>query len=114
MLPSVSCNGPETCLRQQNLRNWNRRCSAIPVPLQEAVPLFCRVAVVAAPAERYRPLSLSPQRQKQRIQEMLVARPLEERSGASAGGVWAIPDWADPSTLELLGLSLTRPLWRRW
>src|SRR5207237_8211208 len=48
------------------------------IPLQEAVPLFTALLSLPLPAERYRPLSLSPQRQKQRTQEMLVAYLLEE------------------------------------
>ncbi len=49
------------------------------------------------------PLNLSPQRQKQKTEEALLAWLLEEAEQAPVYCVWEDVHWADPSTLELLG-----------
>ena len=54
------------------------------------------------------PLTLSPQKQKQKTQEALVAWLVEEAEQHPVYCVWEDLHWADPSTLELLG-SLARP-----
>jgi predicted ATPase len=56
--------------------------------------------------ERYPPLTLSPQRQKQKTQEALIAWLLAEAAQQPVLAVWEDLHWADPSTLELLGLLL--------
>ena len=64
-------------------------------------------ALLAVPVpERYPPLTLSPQRQKQKTQEALVAWLLAETAQQPVLAVWEDLHWADPSTLELLGLLL--------
>lgn len=52
------------------------------------------------------PLTLSPQKQKQKTQEALVAWLIEEAERAPVYCIWEDLHWADPSTLELLGLLL--------
>ena len=52
------------------------------------------------------PLTLSPQKQKQKTQEALVAWLVEEAERHPVYCVWEDLHWADPSTLELLGLLL--------
>ena len=49
-----------------------------------------------------RRLTLSPQRQKQKTQEALVAWLLAEAARQPVLAVWEDLHWADPSTLELL------------
>jgi predicted ATPase len=72
-------------------------------PLQEAVPLFA--ALLALPlAERYPSLDWSPQKQKQKTQEALVGWLVAEAERQPMLAVWEDLHWADPSTLELLGL----------
>src|SRR5262249_61831734 len=75
------------------------------LPLAEAVPLLAALLTVSVP-ERYPPLSLSPQRQKQKTQETLVAWLLATAAQHPVLAVWEDLHWADPSTLELLGLLL--------
>jgi predicted ATPase len=58
--------------------------------------------------ERYPPLTLSPQRQKQKTQEALVAWLLAEAAQQPVLAIWEDLHWADPSTLELLGLLLAQ------
>jgi predicted ATPase len=73
------------------------------MPLAEAVPLLAALLMVPVP-ERYPPLTLSPQRQKQKTQEALVAWLLAEAAQHPVLALWEDLHWADPSTLELLGL----------
>jgi class 3 adenylate cyclase len=75
------------------------------LPLAEAVPLLAALLSLPIPA-RYPPLALSPQRQKQKTQEVLVAWLLAEAAQQPLLTVWEDLHWADPSTLELLGLLL--------
>ena len=69
------------------------------------MPLLAALLAVPVP-ERYSPLTLSPQRQKQQTQEALVAWLLAETVQQPVLAVWEDLHWADPSTLELLGLLL--------
>ena len=75
------------------------------LPLAEVVPLLAALLSLPVP-ERYPPLTLSPQRQKQQTQEALVAWLLAETAQQPVLAVWEDLHWADPSTLELLGLLL--------
>ena len=75
------------------------------LPLEEVVPLFAALLSVPLP-ERYPPLNLTPQRQRQKTQEALVAWLLEEAERQPVLAVWEDLHWADPSTLECLSLVL--------
>jgi len=74
--------------------------------LPETVPLLAAFLSLPIPADRYQPLTLTPQRQKQRTLEMLLAFALER--AAQHPVVLIIEDlhWVDPSTLEFLTLLL--------
>ena len=75
------------------------------LPLEEAVPLMA--ALLSVPlAARYPPLEWSPQKHKQKTQEALVAWLVAEAERQPVLAVWEDLHWADPSTLELLGLVL--------
>ena len=54
----------------------------------------------------YPPLNLTPQRQRQKTHDALVAWLLAEAEQQPVLAVWEDLHWADPSTLELLGLVL--------
>ena len=75
------------------------------LPLAEVVPLLATLLAVPVP-ERYPPLPLSPQRQKQKTQEAVVAWLLAEAAQQPVLAVWEDLHWADPSSLELLELLL--------
>jgi class 3 adenylate cyclase len=75
------------------------------LPLDDVVPLFAALLSVPLPA-RYPPLTLTPQRQRQKTQEALVAWLLAEAERQPVLAVWEDLHWADPSTLELLSLLL--------
>jgi class 3 adenylate cyclase/predicted ATPase len=73
-------------------------------PLAEEVPLFASLLSLALPEGRYQSFALSPQQQKQQTQDALIAWTLEEAERQPLLHVWEDLHWADPSTLELLGL----------
>jgi class 3 adenylate cyclase/predicted ATPase len=71
--------------------------------LPEVVPLFA--ALLSLPlTEHYAPLTLTPQRQKQKAQEAMLAWLLKETQRQPVHFTVEDLHWADASTLELLGL----------
>ena len=74
------------------------------LPLAEAVPLFAGLLAVPLPAERYAPLTGTPQHQKQQTLDVLVAWLAAQAERQPVLVVWEDLHWADPTTLELLGL----------
>ena len=73
-------------------------------PLDEALPLFAALLSLPLPEDRYPNLSLTPHQQKQQTLDALVAWLLEESERRPVLLVWEDLHWADPSTIELLGL----------
>ena len=74
------------------------------LPLTEVVPLFAGLLSVPLPAERYAALTLTPQHQKQQTLDALVAWLAAEAERQPVLVAWEDLHWADPTTLELLGL----------
>ena len=75
------------------------------LPLDEVVPLFA--AFLSVPLDgRYAAPTLTPQQQKQQTLDALVAWMLEEAERQPVLVAWEDLHWADPSTLEMLGLVL--------
>ena len=74
------------------------------LPLHEVVPLMAELLAVPLPDGRYPPLHLTPFQQRQQTYDALVAWMLEEAERHPVLMVWEDLHWADPSTLELLGL----------
>jgi class 3 adenylate cyclase/predicted ATPase len=70
----------------------------------EVVPLFAALLSVPLPDGRYPPLHFSPQQQKRKTAEALVAWLVEAAERQPLLAVWEDLHWADPSTLELLSL----------
>ncbi|HXH12589.1 MAG TPA: adenylate/guanylate cyclase domain-containing protein [Alphaproteobacteria bacterium] len=71
---------------------------------REVVPLLAALLSVQLPDGRYPPVLLSAQQQRQRTLDALVAWLLAEAERQPVLAVWEDLHWADPSTLELLGL----------
>ncbi|HEY7493427.1 MAG TPA: adenylate/guanylate cyclase domain-containing protein, partial [Candidatus Tectomicrobia bacterium] len=74
------------------------------LPLAEVVPLLAGLLSVPLPAERYAALTLTPQQQKQQTLDTLVAWLEAEAERQPILVAWEDLHWADPTTLEYLGL----------
>jgi class 3 adenylate cyclase/predicted ATPase len=74
------------------------------LPREEVLPLFGALLAVPLPAARYPARSLSPQQQRQQTQDALVGWLLAAAEQQPMLAVWEDLHWADPTTLELLGL----------
>jgi predicted ATPase/class 3 adenylate cyclase len=86
---------------EQTLANYNWA-------VNEVVPLFAALLSLPLPAGRYPPLNLTPQEQKQRTLDALIAWTLEEAERRPIFQLWDDLHWADPTTLELLGLLINQ------
>ena len=74
------------------------------LPLEESVPLFAVLLSLPLPANRYPPLTVSAQRQRQKMLEALVAILLELAEHQPVLLILEDVHWTDPSTLEWLNL----------
>ena len=74
---------------------------------EESVALFASLLSLPLP-ERFAPLGLSPERQRQKTQEALVAWLAEESEGRPLLIVWEDLHWVDPSTLDLVQMLIER------
>ena len=74
------------------------------LPLKEVVPLFAALLSLPLPEGRYPRLALTAQQEKQQTQDALVAWLLEEAERQPMLLVYEDLHWADPTTLEIIGL----------
>ncbi len=74
------------------------------LPPGETVPVIASLLSLELPADRYPPTQTTPQQQKQQTQDTLIAILLESAEHQPLLTLWEDLHWADPSTLELLGL----------
>jgi class 3 adenylate cyclase/predicted ATPase len=74
------------------------------LPLAEVVPLFAGLLSVPVPSERYAALTVTPQQQKQQTLDALTTWMMAEAERQPVLVAWEDLHWADPTTLELLGL----------
>src|SRR4030095_16568338 len=74
------------------------------LPLEESVPLFAPLLSLPLPEHHYPPLNLSPQRQRQKTLETIVAILQEHAEQQPVLFILEDLHWTDPTTLELLNL----------
>jgi class 3 adenylate cyclase/predicted ATPase len=89
---------------EEKLTKLERALQPLSLPLHEVVPLMAELLTVPLPDGSYPPLPLTPLQQRQQTYDALVAWMLEEAERQPVLVVWEDLHWADPSTLELLGL----------
>src|SRR3989454_418018 len=74
------------------------------LPVEDTVPLFAPLLSLSIPENRYPLLNLSPQRQRQKTLETIVAILLEQSEQHPVLFILEDLHWTDPTTLEFLGL----------
>jgi predicted ATPase len=89
------------------LEKLERALSQYRLALHETVPLFAALLSLPLPAAWYAPLSLTPERQKQKTLEALRAIVLEMAERQPVLLILEDLHWVDPSTLEFLHLLMT-------
>ena len=88
----------------EKLGKLEQTLSQYRLPLEESVPLFAPLLSLPLPEDRYPPLNLSPQRQRQKTLETIVAILLELAEHQPVLFIVEDLHWTDPTTLELLNL----------
>ncbi len=84
------------------LEKLEKALARLDFSLPESVPLFAAMLSLPLPEQRYPPLNLSPQRQKQNTLRALLAILLKLAEGYPVLVVIEDLHWIDPSTLEML------------
>jgi predicted ATPase len=88
----------------EKLTKLEQALSQYRLPREETVPLVAPLLSLPLPEDRYAPLALSPQRQRQKTLETIVAILLELAEHQPVLFILEDVHWTDPSTLELLNL----------
>jgi tetratricopeptide (TPR) repeat protein len=91
---------------EDKLTKLETALAPLSLPLQETVPLLAGLLSIPLPEERYPPLTWSPQLQRQKTMDAFLTALLESAEQQPVFLVFEDLHWADPSTLELLGLLL--------
>jgi predicted ATPase len=86
------------------LEKLEQALSQYRLPLEESVQLFAPLLTVAIPEHHYPPLHLSPQRQRQKTLEALVAILGEQAAQHPVLFILEDLHWTDPTTLEFINL----------
>lgn len=87
---------------EDRLRKLEEALRPYPLPLAEVVPLLTALLSLPLPEDRYPPLTLTPQRQKQKTLEVLLTWLLVLTEQQPVLFVVEDLHWIDPSTLEFL------------
>src|SRR2546425_4030995 len=90
----------------EKLGKLEQALSQYRLPLEESVPLLAPLLSLPLPEHHYPSLTLSPQRQRQKTLETIVAVLLELAERQPVLFIVEDLHWSDPTTLELLNLVL--------
>jgi class 3 adenylate cyclase len=89
---------------EEKLEKLEQQLRQYRLPVAETVPLFAPFLSLTLPEDRYPPLTLSPQRQRQKTLETLVALLLELAEQQPVLFILEDLHWSDPTTLECVNL----------
>ncbi len=88
----------------QRLERLEHTLSASRLPLEDTVPLLAALLSLPLSEDQYPPLQLTPQRQRQKTLETLVAMLLEQAERQPVLFILEDLHWTDPTTLDWLTL----------
>ena len=91
---------------ETRLAKLERRLQGLRIAARDGVALFAALLSLPLPQEHYQPLNQTPQQRRQLTLDAIVSWLLEEAERQPILQVWEDIHWADPSTLELLGLMI--------
>src|SRR5262249_48938050 len=86
------------------LAKLEQRLSQYRLPLEETVPLFAPLLALTLPENRYPPLHVSPQRQRQKTLASTIAIMLELAERQPVLFILEDLHWTDPTTLAFMNL----------
>jgi predicted ATPase len=89
---------------EQKLEKLTEHLSQYRLSLDETVPLFGHLFSLPIPEDHYPPLNLTPQRQRQKTLEAIVAIMLEWSERQPVLFILEDLHWSDPTTLEFIEL----------
>jgi class 3 adenylate cyclase/predicted ATPase len=89
---------------ERRLEKLEQELSQYQLPLAETVPLFAGLLSLSLSEDQYPPLNWTPQRQRQKTLETIVAMLLERAEKRPVLFIIEDLHFTDPSTLELLNL----------
>jgi tetratricopeptide (TPR) repeat protein len=89
---------------EQRLEKLERELNQYRLPVGESVPLFAGLLSLPLSEDQYPPLNWTPQRQRQKTLETIVAMFLEQAEQQPVLFILEDLHWTDPTTLELLDL----------
>jgi len=92
----------------EKLGKLEQTLSQYRLPLEESVPLLALLFSLPLSEDRYPPLALSPQRQRQKTLETILALLLEQSGQQPVLFIVEDLHWTDPSTLEFLALLINQ------
>jgi class 3 adenylate cyclase/predicted ATPase len=95
-------NGEDTA--ETRLEKLEQTMSGASFGLQEVVPLYATLLSLPLPAGRYPPVRFEPQQRRLMTLDALSVWTFDEAERRPVIQVWEDIHWADPSTLELLGI----------
>ena len=94
---------------QEKLTKLEQVLTAYEMDLAQAVPVITSLlSIPIEDAERYPPLALTPQQQKEKTSEVILAWLAKEAERQPLLSVWEDLHWLDPSSLEFLRLHLAQ------
>ena len=89
---------------QARLEKLETALGPLSSPLAEVVPLYAEILSLPIPEDRYPALGMTPRQQREATLDAILGWALEVAESKPVLHVWEDLHWADPTTLELLGL----------
>jgi class 3 adenylate cyclase/tetratricopeptide (TPR) repeat protein len=91
---------------EEKLEKLEKSLKSQNLPLEEAVPLYADLMSLPLPEGRYAPLGLNATQQREQTLDALAGWLFEHAEQTPVIHVWEDLHWADPTTLELLGIHI--------